>query len=302
MKIKNAIDQFRDYLTIERAYSPQTISAYSRDLRGFEKYLVEHGNKLDLAEVEQADIVGFLAYLASSKGGKQPNIANTRARKLASIRSFFTFLRKRKILAINPADDIDVPVIPTKEAEYLTETEYLKLLQTIRDSASPFYKTRDLLIVSLFLTCGLRVSELVGIELDDLDLIDKTIKVHRKRNKLEKLPINDEVAQLFKEYLAIRPEVSSSSVFISKKHTGMRANSVFLMVRKYLRMAGIKKNRSCHLLRHTCFSSMLAKGVSLFVIKELASHVNISTTQRYLHLNNTQVRSAVQTINLKGDL
>jgi integrase/recombinase XerD len=302
MKITNAINQFRDYLTIERAYSPQTITAYSRDLHSFADYLHCQKQKTLVAEVEQADVIAFLAYLASTRGDKQPNIANTRARKLASIRSFFTFLRKRKVLLINPTDDIDIPVIPSKEPEYLSRDEYLKLLKVIRESASPFFKVRDILIVSLFLTCGLRVSELVGLRLSDVDLQHKTIKVHRKRNKFQTLPLTNELADIFEHYFAIRPSAQTESVFISKKHQGIRANSVFLMVRKYLRMAGIHKSRSCHLLRHTCFSSLLANGVNLFVIKELASHVNINTTQRYLHLNNTQIREAIQTINLKGDL
>ena len=302
MTITTAINQFRDYLIIERAYSPQTISAYSRDLLEFAKHLEARAKKDKVSQVEQSDIVSFLAYLASTEGGKKPNSASTRGRKLASIRSFFTFLRKRKILVINPSDDIDVPSIPIKEPDYLTKDEYLSLLQVIRESASPFFKVRDTLIVSLFLTSGLRVSELVGLTLQDVDLVNKTINVHRKRNKHQKLPLNESVAELFQQYLVIRPKVETQKIFVSKKHCGLRANSVFCMVRKYLRKAGINKNRSCHLLRHTCFSSLLANGVNLIVIQNLAAHSNLNSTKRYLHLNDTQVRSAVQTINLKGDL
>lgn len=303
MTIQIATNQFKDYLVIERAYSPQTIDAYGRDLIGFSSYLQKKGLTSQVGDISQADIVGYLAYLASNEDGKQPNIASTRARKLASIRSFFTFLRKRKIIVTNPADDIDIPSLPIKEPDYLTPAEYQRLLQVIRESASPFFKLRDTLIVSLFLSSGLRVSELVGIELEHLDLTNKTIKVHRKRNKFQTLPLNDEVAILFEEYLKVRPPAKTSQVFVSKKHNGMKANTVFCMVRKYLRQAGIQKSRACHLLRHTCFSSLLANGVNLVVIQQLANHSNLNTTRRYLHLNDLQVRSAVQTIQFsKGEI
>lgn len=302
MTIQVAIHQFKDYLIIERAYSQQTITAYSNDLQGFTEFLAKTRDVSHISQVKQADIVAFLAYLASSDGDKKPNIATTRARKLASIRSFFTFLRKRKEIATNPADDIDIPTIPTKEPDFLSEREYKQLLETIQKTASPFFKLRDLLIVSLFLSSGLRVSELVGLQLSDVDLDNETIKVHRKRNKHQTLPLNASVVELFRQYLAIRPRSDTEHVFVSKKHTGLRANSVFCMVRKYLKQAGVNKSRSCHLLRHTCFTSLLAKGVNLVIIQTLANHSNINTTKRYLHINDVQIREAVQTINLKGNI
>lgn len=302
MTILVAINQFRDYLVIERAYSQQTITAYSHDLQGFAEFLAKTRNISHIAQVKQADIVAYLAYLASREDGKKPNIATTRARKLASIRSFFTFLRKRREIVANPADDIDIPTIPVKEPDYLSEREYTLLLEAIQNTASPFFKLRDLLIVSLFLSSGLRVSELVGLQLKDVDLESETIKVHRKRNKHQTLPLNASVVELFRQYLLIRPHSDSEHIFVSKKHTGLRANSVFCMVRKYLRIAGINKSRSCHLLRHTCFTSLLAQGVNLVIIQTLANHSNINTTKRYLHINDVQIRDAVQTINLKGNL
>ncbi len=302
MTIKVAINQFRDYLIIERAYSPQTVVAYSNDLLSFANFLSKTKNIFHIFQVKQADVVSFLAYLASSEDGKKPNIASTRARKLASIRSFFTFLRKRKELVANPADDIDIPTIPLKEPDFLSEQEYQKLLAVIQRTASPFFKLRDFLIVSLFLSSGLRVSELVGLQLQDVDLVKESIMVHRKRNKYQTLPLNTSVVDLFHQYLSIRPHSDSKHVFVSKKHTRLRANSVFCMVRKYLLLAGINKSRSCHLLRHTCFTSLLAKGVNLIIIQAIANHSNLNTTKRYLHLNDIQIRDAVQTINLKGNI
>src|SRR5690606_10491531 len=109
-----------------------------------------------------------LGYLSHPDDEKVPNIVTTRARKLASIRSFFTFLRKRKVIVVSPAEDIDMPTLPQKEPDYLTISEYEKLLDAITETASPFFKLRDLAFVSLFITTGIRVSELVNLKLSDL--------------------------------------------------------------------------------------------------------------------------------------
>ncbi len=299
MTIQAAINQFCDYLIVERGYSSQTLKAYKHDLLGFDGYLIKTGRMSTIEGVTQADIVSYLAYLTHQDGLKKPNIATTRARKLASIRSFFTFLRKRKFLVINPADDIDTPSIPTKESDYLTVVEYKQLLAAIDQTATPFFKLRDTLIISLFLSSGLRVSELAGLHVGDIDLENQTIKVHRKRDKYQTIPLTHEVALLFAQYLNQRQDFGDDLVFISKKHQGMRSNSVYCLVRKYLKIAKIKKSTfGCHLLRHSCFSALLANNVNLVVIQELAGHANLNTTRRYLHLNNTQIREAVETIHL----
>lgn len=299
MNMKVAINQFQDYLTIQRGCSAGTVKSYSRDLRMFNDYLLENNWSNDISQIQEREIISFLAYLSNPSDHKKPNSVITRARKLSSIRSFFTFLRKRKYIEQNPSEDIELPSLPEFEPEYLKIEEYQRLLRTIRDSTSPFHRDRDLAIFSLFIATGIRVSELVGLKLKDLDLESQTIKVKRKGNKEQLIPLNDEVAKIIKDYLKQRPDTESDSVFISKKKGGIQANTLYHLSKKYLKLAGIKKRRNgLHLYRHTFLSTLLANNVNPVLLQELAGHRSFETTRRYLHINNKQTQKAVSTISL----
>ncbi len=304
MKMQTAITHFQDYLTIQRGCSAGTVKSYSRDLRMFDSYLSVNEWSQDISQVTEQQILSFLAYLSHPKDGKQPNSVITRSRKLSSIRSFFTFLRKRKHITHNPSEDIETPSLPQLEPEYLKIDEYQKLLRTIRELASPFHRDRDLAIFSLFLATGIRVSELVGLKLDEVDLENQSIKVKRKGNKEQSLPLNDEITDLLSCYLKNRPDVDCDSVFISKKKGAIQANTLHHLSKKYLKLAGIKKKRNgLHLYRHTFISALLANDVNPALLQELAGHRSFETTRRYLHINNHQTKAAVAKITLlKGEI
>lgn len=303
MNIKDAINQFQDYMIVQRGFSPRTINAYVSDLEKFSGYLSARQLPLQVEQVKTQDIVSYLAYLTHPDDDKKPILVISRARKLATIRSFYTFLRKRRFVDISPADEIDIPKLPKLEPDYLTINEYQKLLKVISETASPFFKLRDLSIFSLFISTGIRVSELVNLKLNEVDFEYLTIKIRRKGNKQQTIPLNKEMVALLKRYLEVRPEVEEQNLFISKKGKGVKANTVYCLVRKYLELAALDKSKKGpHLLRHSCLTTLLAKGVNPVVIQQLAGHSSFDTTRRYLHLNNAQIREAVQTINLKGDL
>lgn len=299
-----AINQFQDYLSVQRGYSAGTVEGYAIDLKMFDCFLVNHGVIPDIKIIEEHHIVSFLSYLSHPDDGKKPNSVISRARKLASIRSFFTYLRKRKFIDQNPALDIELPSLPEKEPEYLNINEYQRLLQVIRDIASPFYKDRDLAIFSLFLATGIRVSELVGLKLENVDLDNQFIKVKRKGNKEQSIPLNAEITAILKQYIKNRPDVDVDYVFISKKKGGIQANTLYCLSKKYLKLAGIKKNKhGLHLYRHSFLSALLANDVNPVLLQELAGHRSFETTRRYLHINNSQTQEAVSKISLlKGEL
>lgn len=304
MKIKTATVHFQDYLTVQRGCAVGTVKGYALDLCIFENYLENQGLTSQVENVEEQDILGFLAYLSHTPDGKKPNSVITRARKLASIRSFFTFLRKRKYIDKNPAEDIELPSLPEREPEYLKINEYQSLLKVIKETASPFFKDRDLAIFSLFLATGIRVSELVGLELKNVDLDAQFIKVRRKGNKEQSIPLNDEVTDILKTYLKNRPEVEVNKIFISKKKGAIQPNTLYCLSKKYLSLAGIEKNKhGLHLYRHSFLSALLAKDVSPVLLQELAGHRSFETTRRYLHINNHQTQEAVSKISLmKGNI
>jgi integrase/recombinase XerD len=304
MKMKNAISQFQNYMIVQRGFSPLTVKAYKSDLEKFEEFLNKRELQSTIENIRTQDVVSYLSYLTYPDDNKKPNQVISRARKLASIRSFFTFLRKSKVIEVSPTTDIDLPKLPQTEPDYLTINEYQKLLAKINEIASPFFKLRDLSIISLFISTGIRVSELVNLRLRDLDLEERTIKVRRKGNKNQTIPLNKDISDLIGKYLKVRPETKSNQLFISKKRNGVKSNTVYCLVSKYLKLSGIQKGKKGpHLLRHTCFTTLLSKNVNPVVIQQLAGHVNFNTTKKYLHLNSTQIREAVTKINLlKGDL
>ncbi len=300
IKMKQAISEFETYLSIQKGYSPLTVAAYKHDLLRFHGFMQSKqlGDVVD--SVTPQHIYDYLSYLAHPSDNKRPNSAVTRARKLASVRSFFNFLHRYQKIDTNPSSMIEVPSVPLKEPEYLTQKEYLQFLNTIKEKATPFYRERDIAIALLFLGTGIRVSELVGLELKNVDLDSATIKVKRKGNKEQTIPLSSSVLSSLAEYIRVRPACNYNQVFISRKLSPLRTNSVYYLVKKYLNLAGIKKNKQGpHVLRHTCFTSLLSKNVNPVIIQQLAGHNSFDTTRRYLHLNNKQVREAVNQICLE---
>lgn len=300
MNINEAIQQFQDYMIVQKGFSQKTVTAYSSDLTKFAGYMANRDFPSEVEKVATSDIVSYLSFLTHPDEDKKPILAVSRARKLASIKSFFNFLRKRKVLEVSPADDIPIPKIPQQEPSYLTINEYQKLLSVIAETASPFFKLRDLAIMSLFISTGIRVSELVNLKLKDVDFDYQTIKVKRKGNKQQTIPLNDDMAELLQQYLSIRPETDQANLFISKKGNGVRANTVYCLVKKYLELAGLDKTKKGpHLLRHSCLTALLSKGVDLPTIQAIAGHRSIQTTTRYLHIQSKQIREAVEKIDLR---
>jgi len=302
MNIYIAIKQFQDYMIVQKGFSPKTVTAYSSDLQKFGEYLVNQGLPSEVEKIETQDVVSYLSFLTHSGNNKKPILVISRARKLASIRSFFTFLRKRKILEVSPADDIPIPKLPHKEIDFLTIKEYQKLLSVIAKTASPFFKLRDLAIISLFISTGIRVSELVSLELNNVDLDYLTIKVFRKGAKEQTIPISEEMGDLLKQYLEIRPETDNQHLFISKKRNGVKANTVYCLVKKYLELAGLEKNKKGpHILRHTCITTLLTKGVDIVTLSALAGHKSLDVTLKYTHLQSNQIREAITKIDLRKE-
>lgn len=292
MTIRRPITQFLHYLEVERAFSPRTISAYKHDLNMFVEFLESVG-KADIATISKDDVRHFLSERAETNG------AVTRARKLSSIKSFFKYLGREGIIAANPVSDIEAPKLPEKEPTYLTEIEYQNLIATVRREATPFYLSRDLAIIVLFLGTGIRLSELVGLTLDrvNLERSGKNIKVKGKGDRERIIPLTNEVVSVLEQYLKSRPDVSSNHLFISRLGDELRARSVYGLVKKYLNGTGIKKTKmGVHSLRHTFGTSLMNNGVNIVVIQELLGHRNLETTRRYLHINNIDLRNAVDSL------
>ena len=287
--MNNLISQFLHYIERERHFSERTASAYRHDLNKFAVFL-ESIEKTEVAAVTKADVRTFLSLCSNTCG------AYAYARKLSSIKSFFKYLGREEIIEKNPVSDIEAPKLPEKEPSYLTESEYQNLIATVRFRATPYYLSRDLAIVILLLGTGIRLSELVGLTLDRINLEsnDRNIKVCGKGNKERTIPLTSEVTSVLRQYLKQRPEVESNHLFISRLGDELHARSVYGLIKKYLKAASINKKVAVHALRHTFGASMLRSGANLVVIQALLGHKKLETTRRYLHINDIDLRNAVE--------
>ena len=290
------ISGFLGYAEAERGFSPKTVGAYRHDLDKFSEFAAtELGQGYKLEDIVPEVIKAYLRFLVD-----HGNAAITRGRKLATLKSFFKYLTAEGRVKSDPVIQFVMPKVKEKEASYLTEQEYKRLLNTVYNNASKYFKERDMAIVTVFLGMGLRLSELVELNVGDVNFDDGAIKVTRKGNQERILPASREVIMSIQRYLGTRTNTTNyDPLFLSKLNKRIDSASVWRVVKKYLKQARIEKEKlSPHTLRHTFATTLLKQGENLLTIKKLLSHRNLRTTERYLHINDQDLRSAVGKIDL----
>ncbi len=290
--METLINQYLDYLIVERNFSPRTVEAYEHDLGKFTGFLQANGRS-DVLAVTQEDVSHFLSECADT------NSAVTLTRKLFAIRSLFKYLLRKKLIVVNPTSEIEKMKLPQKQPAYLTESEYRNLIETVKREAAPYDRLRDIAIVLLLLGTGIRLSELVGLTLDrvSLEKTGRSIKVRGKGDKERTIPLMGEVVSVLETYLKHRPKVTSDHLFISRRGDTLHPRSVYGLVKKYLQKSDIQKTKAAvHSLRHTFGTSLMNNGVNIVVIQELLGHKKLETTRRYLHINNIDLRNAVDSL------
>ncbi len=279
-----------DFLTALRARnaSALTAQAYATDIRQFIAWFGETSVlSQEISSVTKTDMIEYLSYLASlGRSGV------TRARKLASLREFFSYLCERELLAVSPAASVAIPKKERKAQTYLRPEEYARLLSAA--GANP----RDFAILQLFLQTGIRVSELVHLTLADVDLTNKVIKVAGKGSKERTIPLEKKAVLALKNYLSVRGESLDQTFVLNYTGTGLSRRGAEKLLEKYRRLSGISKRFSCHSLRHTFGSYKAEQGVSPFQLKEWMGHSSISVTQLYVHMSKESNRRAMEQTSL----
>lgn len=308
----------RDFLVYHetiRGHSKNTVNEYYLDIRNFLRFLkvirdiVPRDTELDdisimdvdiafLQQVTMIEVYEYLAFLSRDriKNRNAEDVqyglsAASRARKIASIRSFFKYLTvKAHLLDENPIADLDSPKIPKSLPRYLTLDESQRLLKAI-DGKN---KTRDYCIICLFLNCGLRISEIVGLNVSDIR--DDSLRVLGKGNKTRIVYLNDACIYALNEYLNERKLIAAidkNALFLSSRRKRMSTDAVHAMVKKTLKAAGLDASKySSHKLRHTAATLMLSNGVDVRTLQEVLGHDHLNTTQIYTHVDNTELRIA----------
>lgn len=278
------VSGYLEYLEIEKGLSINTISVYTRDLEEFGSYL---GKSNSIGNIARIHIRGFLAFLI--KKGNQPI---TRRRKLTTLRNYFLYLENENLIKYNPTRNLVMPKVKIKEPTYLSGGEIGKLMTAVRKEKSKFRK-RDELIVRILAETGIRLSELSCLDVGDVDVKNKTIKVRRKGNVEQSIPVNLKLNSMLRSF--VNGKDSSEPLITSNFKRRMTNRRIGLLVQRYLRIAKIEKSGiSCHSLRHGFCTRLLEKGVDIRSIQVLAGHRNISTTERYLHIAKSRLRKEVK--------
>ena len=286
----NWIEDFIDYLQYERNYSRKTTEEYQADLEAFKRFYEAIDSNLDWAEMP-ADIVREWVVEMMDKG----NAATSVRRRLSSLRSFYKFLLRRKLVTRDPVHTIPGPKAEKKLPTYVRETEMDRLFDG--DFFSEDYQGfRDRMILLTFYSTGIRLSELVGLNDKDVDLDQMQLKVTGKRNKQRIIPYGDEFGDSLRRYLVDRDAFAKqfdgdSSLFLDERNgKRMTPAKVRGIVKKYLSMVTTQQRNSPHVLRHTFATAMLNHKADLQSVKELLGHESLSTTEIYTHTTFEQLK------------
>ncbi len=309
------VQQFAIYKRTIQGCSEKTVNEYMLDLRTFFRYLlaVDQGIEIDSDEFYEIDIRSIDAdYLSKIKteqiyeflfytGNTRKNMWSAKARKLSAIKGLYKYMTvKRNYFEENPAINIESPKPKKALPKFLNLDESLLLLQAVLDDEESNTKERDYCIITLFLNCGMRLSELVGINLNDIDRSLRSLRVLGKGNKERVIYLNDACQTVLANYLEIRlspkyENIQTKALFLSRLNKRISVKTVQWMVYKYLERAGLEaKHFSVHKLRHTAATLMYQSGnVDVRVLKDILGHEQLNTTQIYTHVSNENMRNAM---------
>lgn len=310
------LNSFLDYTVTILNKSPNTVKEYNYDLAMFLKFIKIRFNLTDkkdfseiiikdislntIKKIKLDDIHAFLSYLTNTYNSK----AATRARKASSIRVFFNYLSaKANLIEINPAQNLETPKLDRRLPKYLSLEDSKKLLDVTANEDNR-NSERDYAIITLFLNCGLRLSELVGINITDIDFSENKMTVIGKGNKERTIYLNKACINSIEKYLQIRPKEgiktdklnSKKALFLSERKERISRRTVQYIVDRELMSAGLDtKKYSVHKLRHTAATLMYQYGnVDIRALQEVLGHESISTTEIYTHVANKQAREAIE--------
>lgn len=313
--------EFARHKKVVQGCSEKTVDEYLLDLRMFFKFhvLQREGREVneeslaecdvsglnagDFEQITTTDIYEFLYYLDADRNSGGRN----KARKLSAIKVFFKYLTTKKMLfELNPAINIETPKLKKQLPKHLSMEESITLLETVLGDAESKNRTRDFAILTLFLNCGMRLSELAGIDLKDIDTYLRSLRVTGKGSKERIVYLNDACKRAIGEYITVRNSMRAKpgegALFLSSRGNRISVKTVQYMVNKYLDMAGLgNKGYSVHKLRHTAATLMYQSGeVDIRVLKDILGHEQLNTTQIYTHVSDAGMENAMSKNPLAG--
>ena len=278
------VEDFLQYLLKEKRYSSHTLTGYSGDLEEFTTYC----NRYFEESVENANHKIIRSWFAQLL--EEDYKPRTIHRKASSLKSFYKYLLQKELLEVNPMALVPLPKLDKQLPKFVDEDDLGRLLDEIPFEDS-FEGYRDHLIIELFYQTGIRSSELIDIEVEDLDFSLNQLKVLGKRNKERLIPLTPHILETIKKYLTYRISTGDNNLFITSKSKKLYPKLVYNIVNRNLTKVTTLSQRSPHVLRHSFATHMLNNGAELNSIKEILGHVNLSATQVYTHNSMEKIKS-----------
>ena len=281
MPYARELESFVAHLKYERNASPHTIASYKRDLLQLAQYMEERG--VSIKKVDNLSLRGFLTLLYE-RGEKKSTVG----RKLAAIRSFFQYCVRRGWMEDNPAKVVSTPKQDKPVPSFLSEEEMEEFLDLPRTDKP--LDLRDIAMMELLYATGIRVSELVGINREDINFAERLIRIRGKGKKERLVPFGSKAEKSLRAYLQVRSKINKGQVeekpmFLNYRGKKLSSRSVERTVDKYILRTALRRKISPHSLRHSFASHLLSRGADLRVIQELLGHESLATTQKYTHLD-----------------
>jgi tyrosine recombinase XerC len=268
---------FIRYLLEEKGFSSHTVRAYQIDLGQFLEYLLDRKDRMDISKVKKDSVRDFVGYLLTH-GYERSSVA----RKLSSLKSFYKFLNRRKIIATNPVRAVKTPKITKRLPGFLTQYQTQKIMDISGNDESSL---RNRAIMEVLYGSGLRASELVGLNIDDLDFHNEVILVKGKGGKERIVPMGSYAQKAVKEYLAMQQHKDNPAIFLNLQGKRLTTRSVQTIVKRLVSRIADASHTNPHTLRHSFATHLLERGADLRAIQELLGHSSLSATQIYTHLS-----------------
>jgi len=275
------IEQFIRYITFEKRFSSHTIKAYASDLKEFHEYALNKTSSFDFIKTDERIIRDWIVSLMNNKIN-----AKSIGRKRSSLSRFFKYLMRESLITANPIDKVSIPKVKKRLPVFVEEKNMSELLNEVI-FPNNYEGIRDKVIIELFYTTGMRLSELINIRIFDINESDSNVKVVGKRNKERIIPILPELLENINKLKDLTKEKQLSNsenyLFLTTKGVKLYPRLVQRMINKYLSITTTLEKRSPHILRHTFATHMLNHGADINSIKEILGHANLSATQIYTH-------------------
>lgn len=288
------VAEFAAYLRLERGQSPRTSEEYARDVELFAHFLEPGHDKIatftKLPETTTSDVRRFVMELM----GPRKYSASSVRRKIAALRSFFSLQKREGRRVDNPAQDVPPPKAPKRLPHVMSEREVNKLLRTRVAGKTEFARLRDLAMMELLYASGIRRAELVGLNISDVDLDRRLMRVIGKGNKQRTVFINQASSDAIRNYLGVRPRTPDEALFISRRKTRMSHRQAWVIFQQFAELAGLSQHVTPHVMRHSFATHLLENGADLMTIKELLGHESLSTTQIYTNVSLEHMRRSYE--------